>query len=153
MKYTLAYCFFFSCLIAPTTTSSIEVNESGKNECTCLVPDLMGKVLPLSPLRMMLAGFSQKLSITMTKLYSIPRSPWIFTMNTIFFLQVCHVWMLGFVKLVSTSTEIIGFSFFLKMTTLVYIQMLNCACVPSYNKCHLAVIYSLCFVGYKLLKS
>ena len=42
------------CLIAEAKTSNTMLNNSGKNGHPCLVPDLRGKALSFSPLRMKL---------------------------------------------------------------------------------------------------
>uniref|UniRef100_A0ABI8AC04 Vomeronasal type-1 receptor n=1 Tax=Felis catus TaxID=9685 RepID=A0ABI8AC04_FELCA len=47
------------CLFAVARTSRSMLNKSGKNRYPCLIPDLRGKALSFSPLRMILAvGFS-----------------------------------------------------------------------------------------------
>ena len=43
------------CLIAEAKTSNTMLNNTGKSGHPCLVPDLRGKVLSFSPLRMILA--------------------------------------------------------------------------------------------------
>ena len=43
------------CLMAEGKTCNTMLNNSGKSECPCLVPDLRGKALNISPLRMKLA--------------------------------------------------------------------------------------------------
>ena len=43
------------CLIAEAKTSNTMLNNSGKSGHPCLVPDLRGKALSFSPLRMILA--------------------------------------------------------------------------------------------------
>ena len=49
----------FCCLIAETRTSNIMLNNSGESGHPYRVPDLRGKPLSVSPLRMILAvGFS-----------------------------------------------------------------------------------------------
>ena len=49
---------YFCCLIAVARTSRTLLNRSGEHEHPCLVPDLRGKALSFSPLRMILAvGF------------------------------------------------------------------------------------------------
>ena len=49
-------CFIsFCCLIAEARTFSTMLNNSGETRHPCRVPDLMGKALSLSPLRMILA--------------------------------------------------------------------------------------------------
>ena len=49
----------FCCLIAEARTSSTMLNSSSESGHPCLVPDLRGKALSFSPLRMKFAvGFS-----------------------------------------------------------------------------------------------
>uniref|UniRef100_A0ABI8AP15 G-protein coupled receptors family 1 profile domain-containing protein n=1 Tax=Felis catus TaxID=9685 RepID=A0ABI8AP15_FELCA len=49
----------FYCLIADASTSNTMLNNSGESGHPCHVPDLRGKALSFSPLRMILAvGFS-----------------------------------------------------------------------------------------------
>ena len=49
----------FCCLIADARTSNTMLNNSGERGHPCRVPDLRGKDLSISPLRMILAvGFS-----------------------------------------------------------------------------------------------
>ena len=49
----------FCCLIAEARISSTMLNNSGESGHLCRVPDLRGKVLSLSPLKMIFAvGFS-----------------------------------------------------------------------------------------------
>ena len=43
------------CMIAEAKTSNIMLNNSGESGHPCLVPDLRGKALSFSPLRMILA--------------------------------------------------------------------------------------------------
>ena len=46
---------YFSSLMAVTRTSKTMLNNSGKSEYPCLVPDLRGNGFSFSPLRMMFA--------------------------------------------------------------------------------------------------
>ena len=49
----------FGCLIAELRTSNTMLNNSGERVHACRVPDLRGKALSFSPLKMILAvGFS-----------------------------------------------------------------------------------------------
>ena len=49
----------FCCLTAESRTSNTTLNSSGDSEHPCCVPDLRGKALSFSPLRMIfLVGFS-----------------------------------------------------------------------------------------------
>ena len=49
-------CFYFFCLIAlARTASTTMLNRSSESRQPCLVPDLRGKALNLSPLSMMVA--------------------------------------------------------------------------------------------------
>ena len=45
----------FCCLIAETSTSNTMLNSSGESGYPCHVPDIRGKALSFSPLRMILA--------------------------------------------------------------------------------------------------
>ena len=46
---------YLCCLIAEAKTSNIMLSNSGESGHPCLVPDLRGKALSFSPLRMILA--------------------------------------------------------------------------------------------------
>ena len=63
----------FSCLIALSRTSSTMLNESGKSEHPCLVPDIRGKAFSFSLLSMMLAvGLSYTVFIMLRYIPSVP---------------------------------------------------------------------------------
>ena len=63
----------FSCLIAVPRTSSIMLNNSDENGHPCLIPDLRGKALSVSPLSMTLAvGFSYMFIIMLRYVPSKP---------------------------------------------------------------------------------
>lgn len=81
--------FLFFCLIAEARTSSMLLNKCVDRGHPCLIPDLRGKVLSFSPLRMMLAvGFSYMAFIMLRYVLFKP------TLLRIFY----HEWMLYFVK-------------------------------------------------------
>ena len=61
------------CLIAEAKTSNIMLNNSGKSGQPCLVPELRGKALSFSPLRMILAlGLSYMAFMILRYAPSIP---------------------------------------------------------------------------------
>ena len=63
----------FCCLIADARTSNTVLNNSGKSGHPCHVPDLRGKALSFSPLRMILAvGLSYTAFVMLRYVPSIP---------------------------------------------------------------------------------
>ena len=76
----------FCCLIAEARTSDTMLNNRGESGHPCCVPDLRGKVLRFSPLRMILAvGFSYTAFIMFRYVSSIP------TFLKIFMKKRCYV--------------------------------------------------------------
>ena len=70
------------CLIAEAKTSNTMLNDSGESGHPCLVPDLRGKALSFSPLRMILAlGLSYMASMISRYDPSIPTFLRVFIKN------------------------------------------------------------------------
>ena len=58
---------YFSSLIAVTRTTKTMLNNSGKSEHPCLVPNLKGIAFSLSPLRIILAVCLSYMAFTMLR--------------------------------------------------------------------------------------
>ena len=72
----------FCCLIPEARTCNTMLNSSGESGHHCRVPDLRGKVLSFSPLRMILAvGFSYMAFMMLRYVPSIPTFLRVFIMN------------------------------------------------------------------------
>ena len=82
LPYQFECLIFFLSLIAVAMTSSIMLNKSGESGHPCLVPDLRGKALSVSPLSMMLVmGLSYMAFIMLWYVPSKPTLLRVFIMN------------------------------------------------------------------------
>ena len=80
--------YFIFCLIADARTSNPMLNNSGDSGHPCHVPDLRGKALSVSPLRMILSvGFSYMAFMMFRYVSSIPTFLRIFIKKGCFFVK------------------------------------------------------------------
>ena len=116
------------CLIAGAKTSSTMLNNSGDSGHPCLVPDLRGKALSFSPLRMILAvGRSYMAFIILSYAPSIP------TFLRVFIKKGCCILSNTFSISIERIIWFLSFLLLMWWITLIVLWILNQSCIPHIN--------------------
>ena len=121
-------------LIAEAKTSNTMLNNSGESGHPCLVPDLWGKALSFSPLRMILALGRSYMAFRISRYYpSIPTS------LRDFIKKGCCILLNAFSAPVERIIWFLSFLLLMWWITLIVLWILNYPCIPRYIS-HLVVV-------------
>ena len=116
------------CLIAEAKTSNTMLNNSGESGHPCLVPDLRGKALSFSSLRMIFVlGHSYMAFIISRYPPTIP------TFLRVFIKKECCILSNAFSASIERITWFLSFLLLMWWITLSVLRILNQPCIPGIN--------------------